>query len=148
MHAALAHVLWRRKKRENKRNAKIQEEQAATNYFLECIFQKNKPKKEHQNRGKKNCTAWSRSRCEYQHDRTTPSTTPTNWRRGLLQKAVTTRDRCVAHMILRSCRDVRHPRHLPKAKTAAILQSHPDGTTKKQNIVRTYFGDPQTGQAY
>ena len=35
----------------------------------------------------------------------------TNLRRGLLQKAVTTRDRCVAHMLLRSCRDVRRPRH-------------------------------------
>ena len=29
-------------------------------------------------------------------------------------------------MILRSCRDVRRPRHLPNAKTAAILQSHPE----------------------
>ena len=39
----------------------------------------------------------------------------TNLRRGLLQKAVTTRARCVAHMLLRSCRDVRRPRHLPNA---------------------------------
>ena len=39
----------------------------------------------------------------------------TNLRRGLLQKAVTTRDRCVAHMLLRSFRDVRRPRHLPNA---------------------------------
>ena len=68
---------------------------------------------------------------------TAPSTTGTNWRRGLLQKAATTRDRCVAHMILRSYRDMRRPRHLPNAKTAAILQSQPDGTTKKQNLVRT-----------
>ena len=66
---------------------------------------------------------------------TTPSTTRTNLRRGLLQKTATTRDRCVAHMLLRSCRDVRRPRHLPTAKTAAILQSHQDGTTKKQNLV-------------
>ena len=56
----------------------------------------------------------------------------TNWRRGLLQKAATARDRCVAHLLPRSCRDVRRPRHLPNAKTAAILQSRPHGTTKKQ----------------
>ena len=56
----------------------------------------------------------------------------TNLRRGLLHKAVTTRDRCVAHMLLRSCRDVRRPRHLPNAKTAASLESHPDGTTENK----------------
>ena len=38
-------------------------------------------------------------------------------------------------MLLRSCRDVQRPRHLPNAKTAAILQSHPDETTKIQNIL-------------
>ena len=45
-------------------------------------------------------------------------------------------------MLLRSCRDVRRPRHLPIAKTA-ISQPDPDGTTKKQI---SYFGDPQTGE--
>ena len=52
----------------------------------------------------------------------------TNLRRSLLQKAMTTRDRCVAHMLLRSCRGVRRPRHLLNSKITAILQSHPDGT--------------------
>ena len=62
----------------------------------------------------------------------------TNLRRGLLQKAVTTRDRCVAHMLFRSCRDVRRPRHLLNAKNTAIVQSHPDGTTKiKSRISET-----------
>ena len=46
-------------------------------------------------------------------------------------------------VLLRSCRDVRRPRHLPNAKTAAISQPDPDGTTKKQI---SYFGDPQTGE--
>ena len=59
----------------------------------------------------------------------------TNLRRGLLQKAVTTRDRCVAHMLLRSCCDVRRPRHLPNAKITAILQPRPDGTTKKKSRI-------------
>ena len=39
-------------------------------------------------------------------------------------------------VLLRSCRDVRRPRHLPNANTAAIFQpdpdgDRPDGTTKK-----------------
>ena len=38
-------------------------------------------------------------------------------------------------VLLRSCRDVRFPRHLPNAKTAAFFQCHPDETTKKTNIV-------------
>ena len=46
-------------------------------------------------------------------------------------------------VLLRSCRDVRRPRHLPNAKTAAISQPDPDGTTKKQI---SYFGDPHTGE--
>ena len=54
----------------------------------------------------------------------------TNLRRGLLQTAVTTRDRCVAHMPLRTCRRVRRPRHLPKI--TAVVQSHPDETTKNK----------------
>ena len=47
-------------------------------------------------------------------------------------------------VLLRSCRDVRRPRHLPNAKTAAISQPDPDGTTKKKIV--PYFGDPQTGE--
>ena len=35
--------------------------------------------------------------------------------------------------------------HLPNAKTAAVFQPHPDGTTKKQI---SYFGDPHTGELY
>ena len=69
----------------------------------------------------------------------------TNLRRGLLQKAVTTRGRCVAHMLFWSCRDMRRPRHLLNAKNTAIVQSHPDGTTKNKI---SYFGDPQTGVVY
>ena len=37
-----------------------------------------------------------------------------------------------SHAFLRPCRDVRRPRHLPNAKITAILQSHPDGTTKNK----------------
>ena len=45
-----------------------------------------------------------------------PSRKPrTNWRWGLLHKAVTTRGGCVAHMLLRSCLDVRRPRYLSTA---------------------------------
>ena len=56
----------------------------------------------------------------------------TNLGRGLLQTAVTTRDRCVAHMLLRTCRGVRRPRRLPNTTITAVVQSHPDGTTKNK----------------
>ena len=69
----------------------------------------------------------------------------TNLRRGLRQKAVTTRDRCVAHMLLRSCRDVRRPRHLPNAKLTAIVQSHPDGTTKTKYRTTLFRRPPDRG---
>ena len=38
-------------------------------------------------------------------------------------------------VLLWSCRDVRRPRYLSNAKTAAIIEPHPDGTTKKQKLV-------------
>ena len=71
----------------------------------------------------------------------------TNWRRGRLQKAATTRDRCVVDVcffgLVATC-DVPGT-HLPNAKTSAIFQPHPDGTTTKQI---SYFGDPQTCLLY
>ena len=69
----------------------------------------------------------------------------TNWRRGLLQEAATTRDICFPHMPFLSCGDVRRPRHLPNVKTAARLESHQDGTMEKQIL---YFGNSQTGEVY
>ena len=76
---------------------------------------------------------------------TTPSTTRTNWRRGLLRKTTTTRDGCVAHMLLRSCRDVRRPRHLPNAKLTAMVQSHPDGTMKNKSRTTLFRRTPDQG---
>ena len=81
--------------------------------------------------------AWSR--CEYQvpgmyHIKNTFDNNKTNCRRGLLQKAATTRDRCVAPMLLRSCRDVRRPRHLPSAKFAAILHLIQMGPRKNKRV--------------
>ena len=58
----------------------------------------------------------------------------TNWRQGLLHKAATTRDGCVAHMLLFDLS--RRARHLPNSKTAAFLQCRPDGTTKKNLVFR------------
>ena len=34
--------------------------------------------------------------------------------------------------LLRSCRDVGRPRHLPNAAITAVVQSHPDGTTENK----------------
>ena len=69
----------------------------------------------------------------------------TNLRRSLLQKAMTTRDRCVAHMLLRSCRDVRRPRHLPNTKFTTVVQSHPDGTAKSTCRTTVYRRPPDRG---
>ena len=38
-------------------------------------------------------------------------------------------------VLLRSCRDVRRPRHLPNAKTTAIFQPDPDGTRKNKSRI-------------
>ena len=56
----------------------------------------------------------------------------TNLRRGLLQKAMTTRDRCVAHFFgfVATC-DVRGTCPMQKFPLR-IVQSHPDGTTKNK----------------
>ena len=113
----------------NNEVVKIQQQQAAAvfNYFARlCRTGQKKNKK--LGGGKA-----ARSRCEYQipgvHRLKEPRT---NWRRGLLQKPATTRDRCVVRMLIWSCRDVQRPRDLLNAKTAALLQSHSDWTTKKK----------------
>ena len=68
----------------------------------------------------------------------------TNWRRGWLQRAATTRDRRVVHTCASSVLSQRATSPPPdNAKTAAISQPGPDGTMKKQI---SYFGDPQTGE--
>ena len=73
----------------------------------------------------------------------------TNLRRGLRQKAVTTRDRCVAHMLLRSCRDVRRPRHFfCPTQNLPLLSNLIQMEPRKPNIVLPYFGGPQTGEVY
>ena len=135
----------------NNEIVKIQQQQAAANKLLiisSSMFFRTTGKKEQANREELCSVVQEQVRVSgtwhvsHQGHLRQPRT---NWRRGLLQKAAATRDRCVAHMLLRSCRDVRRPRHLSNAKTAAILQSHPVGTTKKQI---SYFGDPQTGEVY
>ena len=119
----------------NNEIVKIQQQQAAANN-PRAFGWKNQPKN-----GGKNVQRGSRAGTSIQvpgtyHMKDTFDNQPrTNLRRGLLQKAVTTRDRCVAHMLLRSCRDVRRPRHLPNAKITAIVQSHPDGTTKNKSRI-------------
>ena len=142
----------------NNETVKIQQQQAAANNLLiisSSIFSINRRtsrKKEQKNR-KQNCPWYSVvqeqvrvSGTWYASHQAHLRQPRTNWRRGLLRKAATTRDSCVAHKLLGSCRDVRRPRYLPNAKkTAATLQSRPDGTTKKQI---PYFGDPQTGEIY
>ena len=68
----------------------------------------------------------------------------TNWRRGWLQRAATTRDRRVVHTCASSVLSQRATSPPPdNAKTAAISQPGPDGTMKKQI---SYFGDAQTGE--
>ena len=104
-HAALVHTLWRRKKRE-KKNEKliIKMQQAAASNIISwstCFFfLKNQPTKKTKNRGKKLekkllprplYLVYLSHQGRFGQPRT-------NWRRGRLQKAATTRDRCVVHM--------------------------------------------------
>ena len=152
------HFVWQRKKREKERNFKVKIQQAAANniissstcffvgwFFKMLFFFKEPADKKTKIGGKK----WrSYYRCTkivtntYQGRFGKPRTSRGGT--GCKLKAATTRtDASHTCVLLRSCRDVRFPRHLPNAKTAAIFQSHPDGTTKKQI---SYFGDPQTGK--
>ena len=108
----------------------VRQQHAAANN-PRVFVSKNQPKK----KGKKTYSVVQEEQVRvpgtYHVKDTFDNKTRTNLRRGLLQKAVITRDRCVAHMLLRSSRDVRRPRHLPNAKLTAV-QSHPDGTTKNK----------------
>ena len=119
----------------NNEIVKIQQQQAAANN-PRAFGWKNQPKN-----GGKNVQRGSRAGTSIQvpgtyHMKDTFDNQPrTNLRRGLLQKAVTTRDRCVAHMLLRSCRDVRRPRHLPNAKNTAILFDLIQMGPRKTNLV-------------
>ena len=84
------------------------------------------------------------------HIKHTSNNQQTNLSRGLPQNPVTTRDRCVAHMLLRSCRDVRRPWHLPNAIITVLFRRPPDRggivkssknqTKQKPFFIHTYPG--------
>ena len=73
-----------------------------------------------------------------------------NLKWGLLQKAATKGDRCIARMLLRFGLVVRRPWHPPNAKTAAIqvLQLIIQMGLRKNKFRTWYFGDPQTGEVH
>ena len=78
------------------------------------------------------------------HIKDTSNNQQTNLSRGLPQTPVTTRDRCVAHMILRSCRDVRRPWHLHNAIITELFRRPPDRggivkSSKKQTKQKPFF---------
>ena len=132
--SAYTFKLWRRNKHEKQRNRKKLQQQAKANnprVFLGEPAEKKRRKKLYS-------VVQGQAGASIQvpgtnHIKDTFGNQPQeNWRWALLPKAATARDGCVAHMLPRSCRDVRRPRQLPNAATTTILQSHPDGTKKKQ----------------
>ena len=136
-----AYTLFGRE-RNAKKNEKIivKIKQAAANIICSStwwIFQKNQPtKKKTKNRGKEleklprrtvvpGITYYIKDALD-NHEQTEGGA---DWKRPR-QRGTDASFTCV---LLRSCRDVRRPRHLPNAKTAAISQPNLiDETTKKQ----------------
>ena len=138
------HTLWQRKKREKERKqliAKIQ--QAAENNII-CsstwyFFRKNSPQKK-KGRGELEkllplyvpgigITSLYRYHIKDALDNHKQTGGGAVCKRPREQRGTDPAFTCV---LLRSCRDVRPPRHLPSAKTATFSQPDPDGTTKKQ----------------
>ena len=137
---------WQRKKREKERkfNSKNTASSSKRYYFLEYLvfFFKNHPTKK--KIGGKNWRSYYRC-AWYTYDikDALDNHEQSGGGAGCKRPRQRGTDAPFTCVLLRSCRDEQRPRHLPNAKTAAIFQPDPDGTTKKQI---SYFGDPQTGE--
>ena len=120
---------------------KIQQAAAANNIICSStwyFFFKEPAGKKKQKIGGKNWRSYYRCTSYTYHIQGRFGQPPTNWRQGRLQKAATTRDRCVVHMCASSVLSRRATSPAPaQRKTAAIFQPHPDGTTKNDFCIRT-----------
>ena len=129
----------------NNEIVKIQQQQAAANN-PRAFGWKNQPKN-----GGKNVQRGSRAGTSIQvpgtyHMKDTFDNQPrTNLRRGLLQTAVTTRDRCIAHMLLRSLS--RRATSAAPAQPKNYRYSSISSTLDHEKTI-SYFGDPKTGEVY
>ena len=97
-HAALVHTLWRRNAKKNE-NLIVKIQQAAANniFSLSTSFFLRTSRQKKKNRGKK-LEKLLPLYLVYVSHQGRFGQPRTNWRRGRLQNAATTRDRCVVHM--------------------------------------------------
>ena len=139
------HTLWQRNAKKNEKlMVKIQ--QAAANNTI-CsstwyFFLKNQITKKKKKTGGKNWRSCCRCTWYTYHIKdASDNQEQTGSGAGCKRPRQRGTDASFTCVLLRSFCDVRRPRHLPNAKTAAISPPDPDGTTKKQI---SYFGDHQT----
>ena len=136
----------------NDEMVKLQQQQAAANNPGVLFVWQNKPKK----RGEKTYSPGAGMSIQVPdmfHIKHTSNNQQTNLSRGLPQNPVTTRDRCVAHMLLRSCRDVRRPWHLPNAIITVLFRRPPDRggivkSSKNQTKQKPFFIHTYPGISY
>ena len=136
------HFVWQRKKREKERkNYSKNTASSSKHYLLEYLVNFSKEpadKKKTKNRGKEleklprrtvvpGITYYIKDALD-NHEQTEGGA---DWKRPR-QRGTDASFTCV---LLRSCRDVRRPRHLPNAKTTAIFQPDPDGTRKNKSRI-------------
>ena len=149
-HAALVHTLWQKRNAKKNENLMVKNTASRSNIICSstCFFffrnqRTRKTKKMGEITGKAATTIVPGY--TYHIKDALDNHEQTGGRAGCKRPRQRGTDASFTCVLLRSFRDVRRPRHLPNAKTAAIFQPDPDGTTKKQ-IPVSYFGDPQTGE--
>ena len=131
-------TLWQRKKREKERNFNSKNTtRSSKQYYLPeyLIFLFKEPAdKENKNRGGNWRSYYRCTWYTYHIKDTLDNHEQSGGGAGCKRPRQRGTDASFTCVFLRSCRDVRRPRHLPNAKTVAIFQpeSDPDGTTKKQ----------------
>ena len=137
-HAALVHTLRQRKKREKQRqfNGKNTASSSQQYYFLGYLwfFFKEPADKKKTKIGEKTGEAATVVPGIRVASRTLWTTTNKLEAGPAANKRPRQRgtDASFTYVLLRSCGDVRRPRHLPNAKTAAISQPDADGITKNK----------------
>ena len=156
------HFVWQRKKREKERNFKVKIQQAAANniissstcffvgWFFKMLFFFKEPADKKKNRGKK---MEKQLATVVPGIRITSMTLWTNTNKLEAGPAANKRprqrgtDASFTCVLLRCSRDVRRPRYLPSANTAAVFHMGivQMGPRKKQ---MSHFGDFQTGEVY
>ena len=140
-HAALVHTLWRRNAKKNE-SVMVKIQQAAANNIISSgtwdFFLKNQPTKKNKNReGAKTgeaTTVVPGTVC-VSHQGSFGNHEQTGGGAGCKRPRQRGTDSSFTCVLLRSCRDVRRPRHPPNAKTAALTSSRWDREKPKKSRI-------------